>query len=342
MRRTTSLLAAGVLSTLVLSGCGDESSATKSSATSSTTSAASPLTVAPDKVAPMSNITVDEKNPKDPKVTLKKTPFQVNKTTTTVVKKGTGAAVKPTDIAYVKYVAVNGTDGKQLLSTFSFDDVAVQMNDKTTFPGFVTALKGQPVGTVLNIAIPPAEGFGAQGSQQLKVTEKDTLVFRMTVTGTAPMLDKPEGATVAPKAGLPTVAVSDGNQSKKAATVTMPKKDGKVAAAPKTLVSQALITGKGRKIVEGQTVKVRYTGVIWGTGKSFDSSAKQGGAPVDFSLTEGQMIPGFIKGLVGKTVGSRVLLVLPPSEGYGTTGNSAAGIKGTDTLVFVVDILAGL
>ena len=40
------------------------------------------------------------------------------------------------------------------------------------------------------------------------------------------------------------------------------------------------------------------------------------------------------------TVGSRVLLVIPPDKGYGTAGNSGAGIKGTDTLVFVVDILA--
>jgi len=34
-----------------------------------------------------------------------------------------------------------------------------------------------------------------------------------------------------------------------------------------------------------------------------------------------------------------VLLVIPPAEGYGTSGNSQAGISGTDTLVFVVDIL---
>jgi peptidylprolyl isomerase len=39
-------------------------------------------------------------------------------------------------------------------------------------------------------------------------------------------------------------------------------------------------------------------------------------------------------------VGSRVVLVIPPDKGYGTTGNEQAGISGTDTLVFVVDILA--
>lgn len=340
MRRHTRLLAVGVLSAIALSGCGSDSSKTAKSSTATT--AATPLTVAADKVSPMSAITVNDSNPKAPTITLAKKPFQVNKTTTTVVKQGTGAAVKPTDVAYVSYVAVNGTSGKQLVNTYDKADVAVVMDDKTQFPGLVTALKGAKVGTVMNIAIPPAEGFGGTGSSTLGVTANDTLIFRLTLKDTAAVLDKPEGTTVAPKAGLPTADVTDGNQSKKAVTITMPKRDGKVETAPKTLVSQDLITGKGRKVVDGETVKVRYTGVIWDTGKSFDSSAANGGTPADFALVNGQMIPGFIKGLVGKTVGSRVLLVLPPAEGYGTTGNTQAGIKGTDTLVFVVDILAAL
>jgi len=51
------------------------------------------------------------------------------------------------------------------------------------------------------------------------------------------------------------------------------------------------------------------------------------------------VIPGWDKGLVGQTVGTRVLLVIPPADGYGKTGNAQAGIKGTDDLVFVVDVL---
>ena len=55
--------------------------------------------------------------------------------------------------------------------------------------------------------------------------------------------------------------------------------------------------------------------------------------------TPSQLIPGWDKGLVGQHIGSRVLLVIPPADGYGKTGNPQAGIKGTDTLVFVVDVL---
>jgi peptidylprolyl isomerase len=36
------------------------------------------------------------------------------------------------------------------------------------------------------------------------------------------------------------------------------------------------------------------------------------------------------------------MLSIPPSDGYGSAGQSDAGIKGTDTLVFVVDIVDAL
>jgi peptidylprolyl isomerase len=79
--------------------------------------------------------------------------------------------------------------------------------------------------------------------------------------------------------------------------------------------------------------------VIWRTGKVFDSSWARN-TPLTTVIGAGQVIPGWDKGLVGQTVGSRVMLTIPPADGYGSAGQSQAGIKGTDTLVFVVDILA--
>ena len=48
-------------------------------------------------------------------------------------------------------------------------------------------------------------------------------------------------------------------------------------------------------------------------------------------------IKGFSTGLAGQKVGSRVMLVVPPKDGYGKQGSGE--IKGTDTMVFVIDIL---
>ena len=51
------------------------------------------------------------------------------------------------------------------------------------------------------------------------------------------------------------------------------------------------------------------------------------------------VIAGFRNALVGQQVGSQVLVVIPPADGYGAQGQPSAGIGGTDTLVFVIDIL---
>ena len=51
------------------------------------------------------------------------------------------------------------------------------------------------------------------------------------------------------------------------------------------------------------------------------------------------VITGFAAGIEGMKVGGRRLLVVPPELGYGPDG-SGDSISGTDTLVFVVDLVA--
>ena len=89
----------------------------------------------------------------------------------------------------------------------------------------------------------------------------------------------------------------------------------------------------------GDLLVVNYVGETWDDGKVFDSSFDRG-APAAFQIGVGQVVKGWDAALVGQTVGSRVVMALPPELGYGTEGNADAGISGTDTLVFVVDIIA--
>ena len=120
--------------------------------------------------------------------------------------------------------------------------------------------------------------------------------------------------------------------------ITIPK----TGKPPSTLVSKTLIQGTGPAIASGQQVIVQYVGMNWRTGKIFDSSEADGdpfGFVQGLSPQEGGVITGWDTGLKDAKVGSRVLLVIPPKDGYGSTGNSQAGIKGTDTLVFVIDVL---
>jgi peptidylprolyl isomerase len=108
------------------------------------------------------------------------------------------------------------------------------------------------------------------------------------------------------------------------------------AKPPKDLVVKTVIEGPGPEVKADQTVLAHYTGKIWGTGKQFDSSWERG-APTPFALSD--VVKGWSQGLTGVKLGSRVLITIPPDLGYGKEGNPQGGIKGTDTLVFVVDVL---
>lgn len=109
-------------------------------------------------------------------------------------------------------------------------------------------------------------------------------------------------------------------------------------AAPKALTEQTLIAGKGTKVAAGDILVANYVGETWASKPTvFDSSFSRG-EPAGFVIGEGQVIPGWDKTLVGKRLGSRMLLTIPPADGYGSSGNSQAGISGTDTLVFVIDL----
>jgi peptidylprolyl isomerase len=141
-------------------------------------------------------------------------------------------------------------------------------------------------------------------------------------------LKRATGSAVAPVAGLPTVTLGkDG-----APTITVPKGD-----PPAKLVAQPLIEGTGPAVKSGQKITVHYTGVLYETGKVFDSSWTKGQATT-FPIGTGGVIPGWDKSLVGRKVGSQMLLVIPPSDGYGDTGSGDTIPPGA-TLVFVVDIL---
>ncbi|MDT6985835.1 FKBP-type peptidyl-prolyl cis-trans isomerase [Streptomyces lusitanus] len=105
----------------------------------------------------------------------------------------------------------------------------------------------------------------------------------------------------------------------------------------KDLAVKTVIAGGGRTIAENDFVVANYLGQVWSTAKVFDNSydRKQ---PLAIQLAQGTIIDGWRYGLVGKKTGSRVQMAIPPTWGYGDQGNAQAGIKGTDTLVFVVDV----
>ncbi|MFI5698270.1 FKBP-type peptidyl-prolyl cis-trans isomerase [Kribbella sp. NPDC051586] len=106
----------------------------------------------------------------------------------------------------------------------------------------------------------------------------------------------------------------------------------------KQLVTEVLKEGDGPEVKKGELLTANYLGQIWRDGKVFDNSYDRG-APSSFPIGVGSVIGGWDEGLVGKKIGSRVLLSVPADKGYKEAGNTDAGITGTDTLIFVVDLV---
>ena len=265
---------------------------------------------------------------KAPTVTFKTKPLSVKATTTRVVTAGNGAKLVKANSIVFNYTLFNAKDGRQIETSYGKGTVPLDLSSTRLMKGLGTGLTGQRVGSRLLVAIPPADAFGAAGNAQAGVGPTDTIVFLIDVISAITPLSSAVGVAVPPKAGLPT-AIVDGA---KAAIITVPK-----TAPPTKLVVQPLIIGSGQVVKSGQTIKVNYTGVLWKDGKKFDASSDHG-SPVDIQIGTGKVIPGWDKGLVGQTVGSRILLVVPPADGYGAKGSPPIGPK--DTMVFVVDILA--
>lgn len=68
------------------------------------------------------------------------------------------------------------------------------------------------------------------------------------------------------------------------------------------------------KVKEGDTVKVHYTGTLE-NGEVFDSSENR--EPLEFTLGQGQLIPGFEKAVTGLAVGDSTTVDIPSDEAYG-------------------------
>ncbi|WP_343993995.1 FKBP-type peptidyl-prolyl cis-trans isomerase [Terrabacter terrae] len=316
------LTAALGLSTVA--ACGSGSSGSDAAATSTTAAASAALQGVTATGA------VDLKTA--PKVTLGKTPISSKDVEHKVLTPGTGKAATRADTVRLRAEIYNGTSGKLLDDGFAAgrSPEGYRLARTDIVAGFTEGLVGATKGGRIVFTIPPAKGFGSAGNQQLGVKGTDTIVVVADIADVHTPLTKVDGAQKPSPAGLPTVEFKNGPT--KAPTVTVPK-----TKAPTTTQAVTLVEGSGPTVQKGQTISAQYHGVLWKDGSVFDSSWQHGQA-ADFPIGVGGVIKGWDNSLVGKKVGSRVLLVIPPKDGYGTAG-SPPKISGTDTLVFVVDIL---
>jgi len=323
----TLLVTAVAVSLPLLAACGDEgdpaASASPSAPASGSPAASASPSASAASVKPSDNldaIKVTGEYGEEPKVTFK-APFAISKTQTKVISEGDGPAIKEGSSVTVNYVGINGRTGKTFDNSFERGEPAT-FNLAQVVPGFGKGLTGQKQGSRVLIGITGADGYDASGGNpQIDVQVGDTLLFVVDIV--AVPLEGPEGEEVPPKAGLPTVTDKDGVPE-----VTMPKTD-----PPTTLTVQPIIKGDGAKVAATDTITFNYRWYTW-DGQLLEDSYKSG--PQEYQVSG--LLPGMAKGLTGQTVGSRVLLIVPPADGY-PDGNASPKIEKGTTLVLVVDLL---
>ena len=319
------LLVPLVVPLLLLTACGDSDSGGDGSSTEATESAAA---------EPFDGVTVSGELGSAPELEIAEPPFTIEETTTEVLIEGDGDTVQEGDQALVQYLGVNGRTGEEFDSSWSRggEPVAFPLEPGSLIQGFLDGLVGQTYGSRVAIAIPPADGYGEAGNPQVGIEGDDTLVFVVDlIEAEPPPLSMAEGEEQALPKTLPELQTdADGIPTGFEATADTDPKLTKLVAAP-------AIVGEGPELQEGQTVTVHYVGQLYPDGKVFDESWS-GGQPAEFALQQGGLIQGFLDGLLGQTVGSRVVIAIPSELGYGKQGSGP--IPANADLTFVVDILA--
>jgi peptidylprolyl isomerase len=312
---------------LLLAGCASSGGTGSTASPSTSGSAASKACTAPKAGSVSNSVKVTGDKGAEPTVTFDK-PLKATDTQRSYITKGDGSEAKNGSTVDVALVAYNGTSGAKLTSNgfAGTATIPVTVGDSTMIPGLTQAVECASVGSRLVTTSTAKEAWGgADPSSVGSLKSTDTVVFVVDILDQVP--NKADGAAQPPQQGFPTVKLaSDGKPS-----VTIPKS----LKPPTETKVEVLKKGTGATVADGDEVTLQYQGVNWRTGKVFDQSWGRGLS----TLQTSQVVPGFSKALVGQMVGSQVVAVIPPADGYGSAGQSQAGIKGTDTLVFVIDIL---
>ncbi|MFF3020470.1 FKBP-type peptidyl-prolyl cis-trans isomerase [Streptomyces sp. NPDC057939] len=247
-----------------------------------------------------------------------------------VISEGKGPVLKKGDIAQVNYSG-QVWDGKEPFDASfgkgkTFD---VNIGAGAVIKGWDQGLEGQKVGSRIELVIPPELGYGAQGSGE-KIKPNATLVFVVDIVKGASVPASAKGKEVAQdNKDLPKVGT---NTDGKEVSVTVPKD----VTPPAKLVSSYVIEGDGPVVKDTDSVVVKFNGKTWKDDKSFESTYATD-STVTWPMSE-LSVKGLKEGLVGKKTGSRILLVIPPADGFGDKEQGT--IPANSTLVFSLDILS--
>ncbi|MDT0203557.1 FKBP-type peptidyl-prolyl cis-trans isomerase [Nocardioides sp. AE5] len=265
----------------------------------------------------------------EPQVELEGT-YHRNGLTSDVLVEGDGETVGQGSNVFVRMLMVNAYDGEVAFSSWRNGNQEFLTLDDS-LPGLTEALINHKVGSRVVIEGNGRNVFGDFGQPSFFISPGDSIVIVADIMSEIPDLVDAD-ADAAP-AGEPKVVLSDDGRPNALDFTDLPTE------MPTEARVVSLTEGDGPALTEESVMVMRYVGQVWGAEEPFQESFSRPLTADDVRPLTGY-VSGYLANLPGVKVGSRILLVLPPAQGYGEEGNPDAGIEGTDTIVFLIDVLA--
>jgi peptidylprolyl isomerase len=267
------------------------------------------------------------------------TPIVAKSSQATVLKAGHGTAAQKGSQVEFSFSVFDAETGKSIGASTTLlgagDKVTLSSSDGSTVKvksALTDALVCAQDGARIAVAS-TAQKLGIGSLQQYGISDSGSVVTVIDVTST--YLAKADGVNQLPKDGMPNVITAvDGQPGIVLQELTKPT----------TARSELVKAGGGTVLKKGRNAVVKYTAWSGPTGggkatviSSLDSWSAGQAAEVPLSSKSG--LPSkVVSSLVGQKVGSQVLVVLPPKDGF-AAGSAPTGVDSGTTLIFVIDIL---
>jgi peptidylprolyl isomerase len=283
---------------------------------------------------------------KQPKVTFP-TPLHTKTGQATVLRAGHGAVASTGGQVDFDFVVANGKTGKSIGGS-GYNGQYTRLAAGSKVPQ--QDASGNPTGTSLPSSLTDALVCAQAGARiALVSTAKQLGLGDLSQYGiansaaVATVVDvhavypgKADGVNQLPQDGMPNVITAvDGQPG-----IVVQELD-----KPTTVRSETVKAGGGAVLKKGQKAVLMLTAWTWPTdgGKptvveALDTWTGHQAATIDLTAGNGMLPAKVISSLVGQKVGSQMLVVLPPKDGYSASG-APTGVSATDTLIYVIDIL---
>ncbi len=308
MLRRLSLALIPVLLTAGLSACGDEEPTDDGS------------------LDRMEAVTISGEVGSEPEVAWKGR-MSAGKSESETLVEGEGPELADRDSVLLQLWIGNGFTQEKAFSTYE-EKRAELITVDDEMPPFLAPVRGATLGSRIAVTSSADEAFGPTGNAALGIGNKDSVLIVIDLVSA--VAEEPSGDRRGTPDWMPPIKFKEGTPAGFTFDGVPPPID--------QLRKAVLLKGDGAVIKTGQTIAVRYVGQTFGGKKPFDQNFDAPN-PTAFSIGTGGVIKGWDQALVGATVGTRMVIEVPPALGYGEGGNEEAGIKGTDTLVFLIDVL---